>query len=143
MRHDRIFCDDFVVFPYLDDVHPGDGGLLVVPGSHKSQFDRPRHLFSQGLIEGEMPPGVVNITPTAGDAIVMPECLTHGVLPWTPRDRRRRVLTLRYRPHHRQAGPIPETIKQRLAPETRELLESAHYTHKKDIASQEIVELSA
>ena len=72
----------------------------------------------------------------------MPECLTHGVLPWKPTDRQRRMLVLRYRPHHRQAGPIPDAIKQRLAPETRELLESAHYTHKKDIAAKEIVALS-
>ena len=106
-----------MVFPYLDDVHPGDGGLLVLPGSHKSQFDRPPQLFSQGRIEGEVPLGVINITPLAGDVVIIPECLTHGVLPWKPVDRQRRVLTLRYRPHHRQPGrPIPEEVKERLAP---------------------------
>ena len=67
----------------------------------------------------------------------MPECVTHGVLPWRAPDRQRRVLTLRYRPHHRQAGPIPGGVKERLAPETRELVESAHYTHKKEIATQQ------
>ena len=142
VRQGRIYCDDFVVFPYLDDVHPGDGGLLVVPGSHKSQFDRPPQLFSQVLIEGEVPPGVINITPAAGDVVVMPECLTHGVLPWRAADRQRRVLTLRYRPHHRQAGPIPAEVKERLAPETRELLETAHYTHEKEIATRQRVCLS-
>ncbi len=139
----RIYCDDFVVFPYLDDVHPGDGGLLVLPGSHKSQFDRPPQLFSQGRIEGEVPLGVINITPSAGDVVIIPECLTHGVLPWKPVDRQRRVLTLRYRPHHRQPGrPIPEVVKERLAPETLELLETAHYTHKKEIATRQRVCLS-
>jgi len=44
--------------------------------------------------------------------------------------------------HHRQEGPIPAAVKERLAPETRELLETAHYTHKKNIATREIVELS-
>ena len=29
----RIFCDNFIVFLYFDDVKPGDGGLLVLPGS--------------------------------------------------------------------------------------------------------------
>ena len=29
-----------VVFFYLTDVEPGDGGLIVLPGSHKSQFTR-------------------------------------------------------------------------------------------------------
>lgn len=136
VRHGRIYCDDFVVFPYLDDVHPGDGGLVVLPGSHKSLFDRPRNLFYQDRIEGEIPAGVVNITPAAGDVVVMPECLTHGTLPWKS-DRRRRVLTLRYRPHHRQPGrPIPDGVKEGLAPETLELLETAHYTHKKKIATR-------
>ena len=34
-REGRIFCDDFAILVYFDDVFPGDGGLLVVPGSHK------------------------------------------------------------------------------------------------------------
>ena len=66
-------------------VLPGDGGLLVVPGSHKSEFDRPLQLFNQGRIEEEVPLGVVNITPAAGDVVIMPECVTHGVLPWESR----------------------------------------------------------
>jgi hypothetical protein len=139
----RICCDDFVVFPYLDDVHPGDGGLAVVPGSHKSQFARPPQLFSRGRIEGVVPPGVINITPAAGDVVIMPEALPHGVLPWKAADRQRRVLMLRYRPHHRQEGPIPAAVKVRLAPETCEWLKTAHYTHKKHIAARGIVQLNS
>ena len=33
VRNGRILCDHFIVFPYFDDVLPGDGGLLVLPGS--------------------------------------------------------------------------------------------------------------
>ena len=29
-----IFCNDLVFFFYLTDVNPGDGGLIVIPGSH-------------------------------------------------------------------------------------------------------------
>ena len=98
-----FFCDDFVVFPYLYDVHPGDGGLLVVPGTHKTLFDRPEHLYNNGKIEDadDIPPGVLNITPKAGDFVIISELLTHGALPWKPKDRYRCVLTLRYRPQHR------------------------------------------
>lgn len=46
----RCHCDNFVVFPYLDDVHEGDGGLVVVPGSHKCNFERP------GQSRSELPP---------------------------------------------------------------------------------------
>ena len=28
-------CNDFVFFPYLDDVGPADGGLVVLPGSRE------------------------------------------------------------------------------------------------------------
>ena len=35
VRNGRILCDHFIVFPYFDDVLPGDGGLLVLPGSRE------------------------------------------------------------------------------------------------------------
>jgi hypothetical protein len=41
----RLHIENCVVFPYLDTVLAGDGGLLVMPGSQKSEFPRPRELF--------------------------------------------------------------------------------------------------
>jgi hypothetical protein len=41
----RCRCDNLVVFPYLDTCDAGDGGLIFLPGSHRSQFSRPRTLF--------------------------------------------------------------------------------------------------
>ena len=134
VRDSRIYCDDFVVFPYLDDVFPGDGGLLLLPGSHKSNFDRPKSLFNGGEVTDELPPGVVNITPKAGDALVMPEAMTHGILPWTPADRIRRILVLRYRPQHKDSSSeIPDEIRKRLSPETLELMETGSFKHVKEI----------
>ena len=47
-----------------------------------------------------MPDGLVNLTPTAGDIVIMHEgptgCL-HGVMPWTSVVRQRRTLTMRYK----------------------------------------------
>lgn len=139
VKDSRIYCDNFIVFPYFDDVWPGDGGLLVVPGSHKAQFDRPRHLFQNGQPTDptNLPEGVVNITPKAGDILVMPELMTHGILPWNPSDRIRRILVLRYAPQYRGSGGIPETLRDRLATETQELMSSAHYTHVKEIAKKD------
>ena len=34
VRNGRIFCNDIIAFFYFTDVYPGDGGLLVLPGSH-------------------------------------------------------------------------------------------------------------
>ena len=139
VKNSRIYCDNFVVFPYFDDVLPGDGGLLLVPGSHKAQFERPRHLFQDGHPSDStnLPEGIINVTPKAGDILVMPELMTHGILPWQPTDRLRRILVLRYAPQYRGGGGVPESLEGRLLPETQELMSSAHYTHVKTITEIE------
>ncbi len=139
-NHGKIYCDDIIVFPYLDDVLPGDGGLIVVPGSHKACFPRPDTLFNDGLFHDveELPPGIVNITPKAGDIIITSELMTHGILEWRPLDRMRRILVLRYKPQH--AGlpiPFPDEIMAILSPETLELIETAHYNHIKEIVKKD------
>eukprot|EP01043_Picozoa_sp_COSAG02_P010894 COSAG02_NODE_393_length_23190_cov_56.721926_12_plen_370_part_00 len=40
-----IESDNFVIFPYFDDVGPNDGGIFLLPGSHKSPLPRPETLF--------------------------------------------------------------------------------------------------
>jgi hypothetical protein len=96
----KIFCAPLVVFFYLSDVEPGDGGLIVLPGSHKSQFTRPDGLLKAGPdnIDPEESPLFTNLTPEAGDFLVCSENLTHGVLQWRPVDKSRRFLILRYEP---------------------------------------------
>lgn len=42
-----IGCDNFVIFPYLDDVREGDGGVFFYPGSHHASFVRPPTLFGK------------------------------------------------------------------------------------------------
>ena len=143
-RENRIFCDDFVIFPYFDDVFPGDGGLLVVPGSHKAAFNRPPELFNGGTTAElqDLPVGIVNVTPRAGDAVVMTEMVAHATLQWKPRDRLRRTLVLRYRPQFKGQHAIPDIIAKRLSPETKELIAAAHYTHLKEIVKQDVVRLT-
>ena len=48
-----VRCTDFIFFFYLSDVFPGDGGLIVLPGSHKAHFDRPRGMFYLGSEDDE------------------------------------------------------------------------------------------
>jgi ectoine hydroxylase-related dioxygenase (phytanoyl-CoA dioxygenase family) len=139
-QHGRIYCNDIIVFPYMDDVNPGDGGLIVLPGSHKAAFPRPEGLFNNGLMHtvDDLAPGVVNITPKAGDIIVTSELMTHGILEWQPKDRIRRIIVLRYKPQY--AGLVqsyPDEIIARLSPETQELIETNHFTHVKDIVKEE------
>ena len=95
-----IYCDYFAVFFYLTDVCPGDGGLVVIPGLHKSHFKRPDFFFNsdQDDVDPVSHPTVVNLTPKAGDVVIIAELLTHGVLIWRPRDRDRRFLIMRHLP---------------------------------------------
>lgn len=134
VRNGEILCDDLVVFPYFDDINPGDGGLVVVPGSHKAEFPRPENLFYRDLVTDDLSEGVENITPKAGDVVIISELLTHGTMPWKPTDRIRRCLVLRFTPqHYGNPDSVPEEIKTRLSPETLELVQTTSYNHVKEI----------
>ena len=108
----------------------------MVPGSLKSVFERPAEMFNNGVVEilEQLPPGVENITPRAGDMVVMNELVIHGALPWTPRDRQRMILVLRYMPQYSRAPEIPEAVQRRLTRETLELTSHAGYQDVKEIA---------
>ena len=149
---DKIHCDFFNIFWYLTDVLPGDGGLVVVQGAHKSEFTRSQEisnsLFNDGefLSDGSLPQGVINVTPRAGDVLIINEELTHGVMKWNPTDRDRVFAILRYSTHHMNSGAraeveLPQAIVGRLSPETRELLEMAPVRHTKEIAKRDNIRL--
>ncbi|MCE2401527.1 phytanoyl-CoA dioxygenase family protein [Candidatus Poribacteria bacterium] len=148
-KNGKIHNNDFAIFFYFTDVYPGDGGLVVLPGSHKAGFERPEGIFfpDPENPSDELHPALVNVTARAGDAIVMSELLTHGVLIWKPKERYRRFLILRYKTqffedNRGRRDPFPPEVMERLSPETRELAQPAHYTHIKDIVKQEHVQLT-
>jgi ectoine hydroxylase-related dioxygenase (phytanoyl-CoA dioxygenase family) len=91
----RVWSGLTVVAYYLRDVNPGDGGLAVVPGSHKANYPIPEHLLS---LDGELPPFVRPVPAPAGTAVIFTEAQTHGTLPWRGRDERR-TLFYKYSPH--------------------------------------------
>jgi hypothetical protein len=77
-----------LIFWYFTDVLPGDGGLVLVPGSHRSLLIRSpevsRSLFNNGefFSDGSLPQGVVNVTAGAGDVVIVNGELTHGTMKW-------------------------------------------------------------
>ena len=99
----QIYMDFVTFFVYLTDVRPGDGGLLVVPGSHRASFKYPPGMFYEKDAHPVDPAsrqnlGFINVTVNAGDVIIMPLRLNHAALPWLPRDRDRVVMFYTYRP---------------------------------------------
>ena len=82
VKDGQIHCNDSICFFYFTDVYPGDGGRVVLPGSYKSNFERPDGLFSQNLEDVDHPiyPPLANTTRKAGDVVVLSELTTHGAL---------------------------------------------------------------
>jgi len=144
VRNDRIFCNDFVIFPYFYDVNPGDGGLVVLPGSHKSEFDRPKTLHDGGVLGDTAPQYALNITPKAGDVVILTELTTHGTLRWQARDRKRCTMILRYGPQYLPGSTpqLSDALLERLSTETVELMARGGYQEIKDIVQRDVVTLS-
>ena len=77
------------------DVNEGDGGLCVIPGSHKANFPLP-----QKICHWQEHRGVVyNVPCKTGDMVIFNEATLHGTLPWTA-EHERRSLLYRYSPKY-------------------------------------------
>ena len=89
------------VFQYqLADINPGDGGITVIPGSHKANFKCPEDI----MLYNEDKECVYNVACKAGDLVIFMEATIHGALPWTA-DHERRSLLYRYCPKYMQWAP--------------------------------------
>ena len=84
-RTSRMRCGLIVCEYYLTDVNPGDGGLCVIPGSHKANFPCPDDIRMWETNQ-EI---VFNIPAKAGDLVIFNETTSHGVLPWRAAHERR------------------------------------------------------
>ena len=142
-----IHCGLTVVAYALCDVGPDDGGFVVVPGSHKSDFPRPDSF----LDPENCGPLLRRIPHRAGSAIIFTEALTHGTLPWTA-EHERRALLYRYTPgnmafvgrYRQDSAELPDWAYPRpsdaadadLTPELRRLLEPPYVSERSDTFEQ-------
>lgn len=76
----------------LSDHNEGDGGFVIVRGSHKANFPAPRE-----MIDGAGPGSEFIYQPVtrAGDVILFSEGTVHGARPWAA-EHQRRVALYRY-----------------------------------------------
>lgn len=95
-----------LVFQYqLADVNEGDGGLCVIPGSHKANLPCPEDILTYEANQ-EL---VYNVPCKAGDLVIFNEATIHGTLPWRALHERRSLL-YRYSPKYLHfAGGVYET----------------------------------
>ncbi|HTL70651.1 MAG TPA: phytanoyl-CoA dioxygenase family protein [Candidatus Eisenbacteria bacterium] len=89
-----------IVFCYaLDDVAGGDGGLVFVPGSHKSNVPVDGHYVFNHLLSGRLDADWIHNPPLrAGDLVLFTEAVIHGTRRWRPADRGRVNLYYQYCP---------------------------------------------
>jgi len=96
--HDGRMYNGLTVVTYaLEDVYPGDGGFICVPGSHKGSLD------FKPPVDSHL---VVNPSFMAGDMLIFTEALIHRTPTW-PSSRRRRALLYKYSPGP-SAWPLAE-----------------------------------
>ena len=125
-KNDRIFTGLTVVEYLLADEGPGDGGVAVVPGSHKANLACPRSMTHWQQHREH----VLEVNGKAGDAVIFTETLTHGTLPWTA-DHERRAVLYKFSPGTLAYGSGPHEVSygdyiDDMTEEEREVMEAPH-----------------
>jgi hypothetical protein len=112
----------------LTDIGPGDGGTLIVPGSHKSNFPHPMDMYldSEGNpVPMDNLPGAIEVNLRRGDAVLFCDGTTHGASSRTNPGERRAVI-YRYGVSWgstRYGYKYSKELLERLTPEQRKILE--------------------
>jgi ectoine hydroxylase-related dioxygenase (phytanoyl-CoA dioxygenase family) len=88
VQEGRLYNGLIVVAYNLTDVNEGDGGLGVVPGSHKANFRLPHEWHD---LRQKNNPLARAVTGKAGTAVFFTEASTHGTLPWNAKHERRTI----------------------------------------------------
>lgn len=97
-RNNRPTCT-CIIFAYaLEPQLPGDGGFVIVPGSHKSNLGINGAQVFTTILNHEYSgaPWVVQPELRAGDLLIFTEATMHGTDTWRAPDRRRRNLYYKY-----------------------------------------------
>jgi ectoine hydroxylase-related dioxygenase (phytanoyl-CoA dioxygenase family) len=124
----KFRCGQVNILLALTDVGPGDGGTMVIPGSHKSNLCYPQaQLRSEG---GKPDPmdnleGVVEVHLKAGDALLFVDAVAHGASSRT-NPGERRVVIFRYGPSWgatRHGYRYSQELLDRLTLERRKILQ--------------------
>jgi hypothetical protein len=126
VKNGKFHCGQINIIVALNDIGPGDGGTMLIPGSHKSNFAHPDYAqFSmrEGASVDNME-GAKEMHLKAGDALLFVDCVSHGSAKRV-NPGQRRVCIYRYGPswgnfrHGYQ--PSPELLA-RLTPQRRQIV---------------------
>ena len=124
----RFQCGQINILIALTRIGPGDGATMLIPGSHKANFEHPD--FEMHRMRGEQASvddveGAIELFMEPGDALLFVDCISHGSAK-RMNDGNRRIVVYRYGPswgnfrHGYQ--PSPELL-ERLTPERRQIVQ--------------------
>lgn len=132
----RFHCGQINVLMAFNDVGPGDGATMVIPGSHKANFVHPsfeKHKMKSGQstsVEGVE--GAVEVHLNAGDAVLFVDAISHGSAARV-NEGERRICVYRYGPswgYFRHGYRPSKELLERLTPEQRAIV----HPHSKVLA---------
>ena len=123
----KFRCGQVNILMALTDIGPGDGGTLVVPGSHKAHFvpEAVKKTFQDRENYKTLPEGAIEVRLNAGDALLFVDALMHGATERT-NPGERRVVIYRYGPiwgRTRHGFEYSQELLDRLTPERRKILQ--------------------
>lgn len=76
----KFMCGQINILISLTDIGPGDGGTMLIPGSHKANFRHPAQLNLKWGEKNDMEgaEGAIEVHMKAGDALLFVDAITHG-----------------------------------------------------------------
>jgi hypothetical protein len=132
-RNGGFHCGQINILIALTDIGPGDGGTMVIPGSHKSNIEHPRLSGDTHLDEEEISVDNVEaaqeVHMNAGDALLFVDAISHGSAKRI-KSGDRRILVYRYGPswgNFRWGYTPSKELLKRLTPSQRKLVQPQTY----------------
>ena len=128
----KFACGQINVLTALTDIGPGDGATMVIPGSHKSNFEHPAYADyamesgAKRSVDGVA--GAIEVHLEAGDSVLFVDSLSHGSAART-NPGERRILVYRYGPswgYFRFGYQPSDELMDRLTPDRRVVVNPHH-----------------
>jgi len=122
----KFQCGQVNVFIPLSDIGPGDGGTLVVPGSHKANFAFPGKSAGFELADYER---TIEVYLNKGDVLIFVDAICHGSAE-RENDGLRKTVIYRYGPAwgNSRYGYLPsKDLLKRLNPKQRQMVQPQTY----------------
>ena len=124
----KFMCGQINILMALTDIGPGDGPTMVIPGSHKSNFQHPQQ--NERMIGGDKPSvdgvaGAQQIFMKAGDVLLFVDSIGHGSAERT-NPGERRIIVFRYGPgwgNFRHGYQVSPELVARLTPARRAIVQ--------------------